>query len=193
MPQPLAPGYLIAAPSLDDPHFERAVVLMAEHNEDGAVGFIINRPTPLSLGFFLQGIDAELAQMAEESGCDDNPVFLGGPVQNNIAWVLYLDDGRPLDEGSMRVGPSLILGASMDTLRAFVSGRRRGPFHVLLGYSGWGQQQLEGELLQGAWLPLDMTDDLSFLIPIEDRWEQAILRLGLTPGGFMMGGPGAKA
>lgn len=190
----LAPGYLIAAPNMQDPNFSKTVVLMAEHNEEGAVGFILNRETPLSLGFFLHGVDDELAEIAEASGCGDHPVLIGGPVQNNVAWVLYpYRDGQELEEGSMRVGDQLVLGASMDTLRAFVSGERPGPFHVLLGYAGWGEQQLEEEISQGAWLPLSLGEDLAFSYSSEECWEEAVVRLGLIPGGFMMGGPGAKA
>jgi putative transcriptional regulator len=193
-PSSLAPGYLIAAPNMQDPNFAKTVVLMAEHNEEGAVGFILNKETPLSLGFFLQGVDEDLAEIAESSGCGDLPVLVGGPVQNNVAWVLYpYQEDEELDEGSMRVGDQLVLGASMDTLRAFVSGQRPGPFHVLLGYAGWGENQLEDELLQGAWLPLSLGEDLAFSYSSEECWEEGVARLGLVPGAFMMGGPGAKA
>jgi len=177
-----------------DPHFSRSVVLMAEHNNEGAIGFILNRPTPLTLEGLLQSVDKELADIAMDKGLGDRPVLLGGPVQRHIAWVLYQrEQDDELDEGSIGVGSQLVVGASLDVLRAFVSGEKPGPFHVLLGYSGWGGQQLEGEITQGSWLPLELGDDLAFETEIEECWDEAVKRLGLVPGGFMMGGPGAKA
>ena len=194
MPSELAPGFLIAAPNMSDPHFARSVVLMAEHNAEGAIGFIVNRPTPLTLSVLLQSVDKDLALIARDKGIGEQPILLGGPVQRHIAWVLYQRNlGDDLDEGSIGVGPLLAVGASMDVLRAFIEGDKTGPFHVLLGYSGWGEQQLEGEITRGSWLPLDLGDDLAFEIETDDCWDEAVKRLGLIPGGFMMGGSGAMA
>ncbi len=194
MPSELAPGFLIAAPNMDDPNFSKSVILMAEHNDDGAIGFIVNKPTPLTLGVLLFGVDEDLADMAAQNGLGGLPVLLGGPVQRHIAWVLYKrQEDEILDEGSISVGDVLTLGASMDTLRAFISRQRTGPFQVILGYSGWGEQQLEGEITRGSWLPLDLENTLAFDTPVESCWDEAVKLLGLTPGGFMMGGPGALA
>ena len=193
MSSQLAPGFLIAAPSMTDPHFSGSVVLMAEHNDEGAIGFILNRPTPLTLCTLLQSVDKDLADIASDKGIGDRPVLLGGPVQRHIAWVLYQRQREEeLDEGSIGVGSQLAVGASIEILRAFVNGEKPGPFHVLLGYSGWGEQQLEGEITQGSWLPLELEDDLAFETEIEECWDEALKRLGLIPGAFMMG-PGAKA
>lgn len=194
MSSALAPGYLIAAPSLKDPNFARAVVLMAEHSETGAVGFIINRPVSLELGMLLTSVDEDLVDEAERTGCSHQRVMVGGPVRHNVAWVLYrAQEEEVLDEGSIRVGERLVVGASIDVLRAFVRGERPGPFYVLLGYSGWGEAQLEEEIASGAWLPLELAEELAFDVPREDCWEEAIRRLGLTPGGFFMTGGGAMA
>lgn len=194
MTSEIAPGLLIAAPNMRDPNFARSVVLMAEHGEDGAIGFIVNKPTPLTLGTLLHGVDEDLAREVEDSELAARLIHIGGPVQRHIAWVLYRrDDDEVLDEGSITIGDELVVGASMDTLRAFVTGERNGPFQVLLGYSGWGEQQLEGEITRGSWLPLELGDDLAFGVPAEDCWEEAVKRLGLIPGGFMMGGGGALA
>ncbi len=190
----LAPGILVAAPSMDDPNFAGTVVLMAEHGEDGAVGFVLNKPAPLTLLGLLDKVDQDLLDEAKAQGVTDQHVLMGGPVQKHIAWVLYRreDDGE-LDDGSIPIGEELCVGASLDTLRACVRGEKKGPFHVILGYSGWGEQQLEGEIGHGAWLPLDLGDDFAFEVPIDERWDTAIRRLGLVPGGFFMGGSGAEA
>jgi len=190
----LAPGFLVASPKLEDPNFARSLVLMAEHGKDGAVGFIVNRPTQMPLAVLLRGVDRELAEVVAEGDFGEMKVLIGGPVQRHIAWVLYhRRPGEELLEGTIAVGERLVLGASMDVLRQLVRGERSGPFHVLLGYSGWGTFQLEGEIAHGSWLPLELEDDLTFGVPAIRRWEVAVERLGLTPGGFMMGGPGAMA
>lgn len=190
----LSPGLLISAPNMADSNFAQSVVLMAEHDEEGAIGFVLNKPTPIRLGILLEGVDEDLAEAAHLSGLGDRPVFIGGPVQRHVAWVLYIrDKDEDLDEGSIEVGDTLVIGASIDTLRAFVTGQRTGPFHVLLGYAGWGEKQLEEEISQGSWLPLELGADFAFDVPPEERWEEAVRRLGVTPGAFLMGVPGAKA
>lgn len=196
MSSDLAPGLLIAAPTMKDPNFAHSVVLMAEHGPEGAVGFIMNKPTPITLGRFLGGVDEDLVYLAEENGCSHELVMLGGPVQNHVAWVLYIrqEDDEELDEGSFAVGEELVVGASMETLRAFVGGKRKGPFKVMLGYAGWGEEQLEEEIGEGSWLPMDLDDELAFSEEAGmDFWETAMKGLGLVPGQFMMGGPGASA
>lgn len=190
----LAPGILVAAPSMDDPNFTGSVVLMAEHGDDGAVGFVLNKPGDLTLHGLLDKVDSDLLELAREHNLEDQPVLVGGPVQKHIAWVLYrrADTGE-VDDGAIPIGDELCVGASLDTLRACVRGEKKGPFHVILGYSGWGEQQLEGEIGHGAWLPMDLGDDFAFEVPIDERWDTAIRRLGLVPGGFFMGGSGAQA
>lgn len=190
----LAPGFLIASPNLKDPNFARTVVLMAEHGREGAVGFIVNRPTNMPLAVLLRGVDRELAESVADSELSDMKVLVGGPVQRHVAWVLYhRQEGEDLRQGTIAVGERLVLGASMEELRRLVHGELPGPFHVLLGYSGWGTFQLEGEITHGAWLPMELVSDLTFDVPAERRWEFAVERLGLTPGGFLMTGGGAKA
>ncbi len=190
----IAPGYLIAAPNMVDPNFAKAVVLMAEHTVEGAIGFIVNKPTPVDLGLLLRSVDEDLAELAETNGMAHLPVMLGGPVQKHIAWVLYkrLPGAEP-DEGAIAIGEELTVGASIETLRSFISGQRTGPFRVLLGYSGWGQKQLEGELFGGSWLPLDLVEGLTFNSEQDEIWNDAVRHLGLTPGAFTMGPSGGQA
>ena len=148
----LAPGYLVAAPNLADPNFAETIVLMAEHSQDGAIGFIINRTTAITLDDLLESVDAELAELARDKGLSNKEVLVGGPVQRNIAWVLYqredCDDVE--DDAVIEVSDDLVLGASVDILRALIERTERGPFHVFLGYSGWGVQQLEREIGFGS-------------------------------------------
>jgi putative transcriptional regulator len=191
----LAPGILAAAPSLKDPNFAKSIVLMAEHGDDGAVGFMLNKPSSVTLMALLDKVDEGLLEEAQAHGVADQQVLIGGPVQKHIAWVLYRreDAEEELDDGSIAIGQDLCVGASLDTLRACIRGEKPGPFHVLLGYSGWSGQQLEGEIGLGAWLPLGLGDEFVFDVPMEERWDAAIRRLGLVPGEFLMCGSGAEA
>lgn len=189
-----APGYLVASPNLKDPNFAETLVLMAEHNAEGALGFIVNRGTGLALGTLLHGIDEGLAEAVEGTELAEQEVLWGGPVQPNMVWLLYaLEKGEVPDESSLLVGEALAVGATVELLSAFLLGERSGPFHVILGYAGWGSEQLESETVEGAWLPLGPNDGLIFATERDARWTAAVRDLGLTPGGFIMGGSGGLA
>ena len=179
----LAPGFLIASPPLGDPNFDRTVVMLALHNEDGALGFVVNRRAPLTLG--------ELLEQAGYDGRHDDPspVWVGGPVHPQSGWVVADD---PTLEGSdiIEVGERLRVSSSrsaFDRLADNIAGGRSDDIRrlVLLGYSGWGPEQLEGEIAKGAWLPTPLDDSILFDVAPEDRWEAAYALLGLTSAHMM--------
>ncbi len=182
----MAPGFLVAGPGLLDPNFQRTVVLMGEHDENGALGFVVNRPGPMTLRDVLESVDAGLARKAEAQGRADRPVFVGGPVQPNALWLLYeRDEGRDA-EAVLAVGPRLALGTSREVLERLVADAEAPRFLALLGYAGWGPGQLERETLEGAWVPLPLAEDLVFDVDVERRWEEAVRRLGFAPGTFLV-------
>jgi putative transcriptional regulator len=190
----LAPGLLVAAPALTDPNFAGSLVLMAEHHAEGALGFVVNRTAPLSVAELLGGVDVTLRGAAEEAGRAEGPVLVGGPVQPERLWILFRPEpGRELADGEMvKVGEDLALGGSRELLESLV--RHPGAaFVLLLGYAGWAPMQLEKEIASGAWVPMPLTSDLVFDVPLEKRWETAVRRLGLDPGEFLVGGGGAQA
>lgn len=189
----LAPGYLVSAPSMQDPNFAGSLVLMAGHRQAGALGFVVNRPAPISAGDLLDGVDARLAGLAREAGVADRPVLLGGPVGREQLWLLYRSDAVPSDEEGIRVGRRLAVGSSLPLLEALLRAAAPGPFLLMLGYAGWAPLQLENEIAQGAWVPLAFSEDLALEVPFEERWPQAVRRLGLEPGEFQVGGGGAMA
>lgn len=189
----LAPGFLVASPQLIDPNFSGSVVLVAEHGEEGALGFILNRPSEMTVAEVLSGIDEELVALADGADLSMGRVLWGGPVQPQGLWILYRPSNGGLEESSVELGDDVALGASRELLESLLTGERTGPFYLLLGYAGWGPLQVEQETTAGSWLPLDFSDDLAFEVAFEDRWETAVRRLGLPPGGFLMGGPGAEA
>jgi putative transcriptional regulator len=193
-PSGLAPGFLVAAPALSDPNFAGSLVLMAEHHGEGALGFVVNRPGPLSVAEVLGGVDAELRRSAEAAGRAGGQVYVGGPVQPERLWILFrLRAGQAVTAGeSVKLGDDLALGGSRELLESLV--RAPGdPFLLLLGYAGWAPMQVEKEISAGAWVPMPIATDLVFDVPLEKRWETAVRRLGLDPGEFLVGGGGAQA
>jgi putative transcriptional regulator len=182
----LAPGLLIAPPPLADPNFDRTVVLLAMHNAGGALGFVVNRAAPLTVGQLLvhAGYDAALATCGA-------PVLIGGPVQPSAAWTIWLDpDEAEPPDGVLSVGPSIRVASSreaFDRLAVELGAGEVRPRLVLLGYSGWGPQQLDGELAAGAWVPVAVDEDLVFEPDLDAKWERAYARSGLSAvGGINM-------
>lgn len=179
----LAPGFLIASPPLGDPNFDRTVVLLAVHSEGGALGFVVNRPAPMSLGELLSfaGYGSEVKNAA--------PVFLGGPVQPSSGWILCLDPSLRADEpGVIPVGGRVRVTSSRSAFDALAADAVRGTSApdpkrrtVLLGYSGWGPGQLEREIAAGAWLPTPLDERILFDVAADRRWEEAYALLGLSP------------
>jgi putative transcriptional regulator len=192
-PAGLAPGFLVASPTLADPNFDGSLVLMAEHHGEGALGFVVNRPGPIAVADVLRGLDGGLAEAAAASGRLAGQVLVGGPVQPERLWILHRPGPVAAEEGSVRVGDALALGGSKELLEALVRDPAAGPFLLLLGYAGWSPMQVEQEVGAGAWIPLPFEEALVWDVPLEGRWEAAVRRLGLTPGGFMVGGGGARA
>jgi putative transcriptional regulator len=190
----LAPGFLVAAPALTDPNFAGSLVLVAEHHSEGALGFVVNRPSQITVVELLDGVDEELRRAAESSGRAEGLVLVGGPVQPERLWILF----RPgpaqaaLEGGAVRVTEDVSLGGSRELLDSLVRGPGE-PFLLLLGYAGWAPMQAEKEISTGAWVPMPVASDLLFEVPLEKRWETAVRRLGFDPGEFLVGGGGAQA
>jgi putative transcriptional regulator len=192
-PAGLAPGFLVASPALRDPNFMGSLVLVAEHHGEGALGFVVNRPAPITVVDVLDGIDEGLRRAAEATGRAGGTVLVGGPVQPERLWILFRP-GPGVDlTGAVAVGEELALGGSRELLEGLVRERPTVPFVLLLGYAGWAPLQAENEIAAGAWVPMPLASDLVFEVPLEKRWEVAVRRLGLDPGEFLVGGGGARA
>jgi len=189
----LAPGFLVASPSLRDPNFQGSLVLMARHDHEGSLGFVVNRAAPIRSGDVLQAVDPDLRAVARAVGRDQVPVLAGGPVQPERLWILWRPGVVPAGEDDLRVTGGLAVGGSRALLEAVSSNDDAGPYQLLLGYAGWGPMQVEGEVAAGAWIPLGLMEDLVFEVALEERWDEAVRRLGLPPGGFTVGGGGAMA
>lgn len=189
----LAPGFLVAAPTLKDPNFAGSLVLMAEHHGEGALGFVVNRPGTVTVGEVLASVDAKLHAQAAAAGRTEDPVLVGGPVQPERLWILFRPGPTAPEEGAVTLGGGVALGGSRELLESLVRAREPGPYLLLLGYAGWAPLQVEREVAAGAWVPMPLAEDLVFQVGMARRWETAVRRLGLDPAGFMVGGGGAEA
>jgi len=173
MPESLANHFLIAMPGLADPNFFHTVTYLCEHNEDGAMGIVINRPLDMRLGDVLAHIGLD----ASDPFAPDLPVFQGGPVQAERGFIIH----QPLGdwEATLPVTGDIGVTASQDILAAIAAGR--GPRHTLiaLGYAGWGPGQLEQEMADNAWLSGPADPRIIFDTPVERRWEAAAGLLGV--------------
>lgn len=164
---------LIALPSLQDANFERSVTLICQHDGDGAMGVIVNRPSEYTIGEILR-------QMGVECGDDalgQRPVLSGGPVHPERGFVLH--DGDRDWDSSLEVGDGLYLTTSRDVLEAMARGEGPPQSLVALGCAGWGAGQLEQELVDDSWLLVPSRRDVLFDLPLAQRWQAAAGSIGV--------------
>lgn len=175
----LAPGFLVAAPTLDCPFFNHTVVLLVEHADEGSFGFVINRPTDVRFRQVLGEVGLEVDAVHPPEA----PVMMGGPVSPETGWIVYDPGttGAGVSEDVFHLNAHLAVSASMEMLEQLASGEGPARRVMMLGYSGWGGGQLEQEMRDGAWIPVDLDPELVFDIPAEDRWERALGKLGIDP------------
>ena len=174
--------FLIAMPGLEDESFSRSVVYLCEHTERGALGLIINKPADITLKNLFDKVDLSLRR----DDLSTQPVFHGGPVQTERGFVLHeplLMDRADTDESAyaatMTIPGGLEMTTSKDVLEALSTGA--GPRRVLitLGYSSWGEGQLESELGENAWLTVAADLSVIFDVPVPERYDRALALLGL--------------
>ncbi len=175
----LAPGFLVAAPILRDPNFAGSVVLVVEHSEQGALGFVVNRVANASLHKILGQLGVADIPVRREIS-----VMLGGPVSPQTGWIVFEAPNPEVAhdrEDVLMVTESLGVSASKQFLVDAVRGDGPGRAMLVQGYAGWGPGQLEIELRQGAWIPVDLDARVIFDEPAERRWSAALGVLGIHP------------
>lgn len=167
---------LIAMPQLQDPNFEKTVTLICEHNEEGALGLVINRPLSISIAEVLEQMDLNY-----QTTDSDEPVLMGGPVANDHGFILHKTKDKQTHEwaSSIDVSDQICVTSSKDILQAMADGH--GPEHkeFALGYSGWDAGQLEEELLANTWLTVPCDARIVFDLPYAERWKAAVQLLGI--------------
>jgi len=169
----LSNQFLIAMPQLDDPNFHHTTTYICEHNEEGAMGLVINRPLELNIADVLEQMEIEV----EDPELANVPIFHGGPVQEERGFVLH----RPAMswESTVVITEQLAITTSKDILVEIASGNGPAQYLITLGYAGWGAGQLEHELAENAWLtgPADLS--VLFDEPVESRWARAAEIIGV--------------
>ncbi len=166
----VAGNFLIAVPQLDDPNFQRSVILLCEHTKDGAFGLIINKILMNSFKPLLSAFDLEKSNV-------DLPIYYGGPVRPEQGYVIY----SPFDKkyGTIRISKSLAVTASKDILHDIANGKGPASYMLTLGFSGWAPEQLEEELMTDSWLVAPINYDIVFKMPPADRWKEAAALIGV--------------
>jgi putative transcriptional regulator len=174
--------FLIAMPGLQDNTFKRSVVYLCEHSQRGALGLVINKPSDMTMKALFAKVELHL----DRSDLDNTPVFYGGPLQTERGFVLHEQvlaeadkENDPVYASTMSIPGGLEMTTSRDVLEAMATGA--GPRKVLvsLGYAAWAEGQLEAELGENAWLTVDADPAVIFDTPIEQRYDRALMLLGL--------------
>ena len=165
--------FLIAMPTLADPNFAKSVTYICAHNNEGAMGIVINRPLELDLGEVLAQMDlnSEVPEISQQ------PIYHGGPVHTDRGFVLH----RPAKtwNSTIKVSGEVGVSTSRDILEAISDGNGPGDTLVALGYAGWGAGQLETEMAQNAWLSGPADINIIFETPVDRRWQQAADLIGI--------------
>ncbi|MGZ3157507.1 MAG: YqgE/AlgH family protein [Burkholderiaceae bacterium] len=175
----LANHFLIAMPSMLDPVFGGTVIYLCEHNANGALGVIINKPTDMTMDVLLDRIDLKLEIAPNQKTMAEKPVMFGGPVQVERGFVLH----TPLKQFSsmMKVTDDVTLTTSKDVLEAVASGQGPKRMLVTLGCAGWSAGQLEDEIARNGWLTVCADPSIMFDLPVAERFVAAIKLLGIDP------------
>ncbi len=169
----LVDQFLIAMPRMGDSRFEKSVTYLCEHNDEGALGIVINRPLGVSLGEVLNHMSIETT--IEDLKVTD--VFMGGPVETQRGFVLHKPGGN-WDSG-LALNGELQVTTSRDILEAIAIGEGPEQFLIALGYAGWGAGQLEAEMADNAWLNVKSDTDIVFATATENRWQSAADLIGV--------------
>ena len=160
-------------PGMADPNFDSTVTLVCEHNSEGALGIVINRPIEMKLG----GLFEQLELTASNQLVARHPVLSGGPVARERGFVLH----NPLGtfESSVAISADVQLTLSRDVIDSIAAGKGPDKSLVALGYAGWEAGQLEAEMLANTWLTVPASSEIIFDVPYADRWNVAVQTIGI--------------
>lgn len=173
---------LIAVPSLHDDGFEHSVVYVCEHQRQGGVGLIINKPLVYPLGFMFDLLNIQ-SNVVEQK---NRPLLYGGPLQPERGFVIH----RPAGHwgSSLLLEDNVTLTTSNDIIRAFAKGDGPKDSLVALGFVGWDSAKLEKEIVEDRWLVSHCKSELLYEVPFEKRWEYAASMIGINLSHLVEGG-----
>jgi len=173
----LANHFLVAMPGMKDPFFKRSVIYLCEHNDEGAMGIVINVPIDISVGGMLKQVDIEPVHPKLKPRSLDKPVLSGGPVSEDRGFILH--NAKDDYQSSIRMTNTLSVTTSKDILTVLGTEEEPQNYVVALGYSGWEPGQLEAELAENSWLTIEADPEVIFNTPIRERWKKAVQMLGI--------------
>ena len=173
--------FLIAMPNLPDPNFHQTVTYVCAHNDSGAMGIVINRPTDCELSEILE----QMELTPEDKSIGRRPVLHGGPVHTDRGFVLHEPDSEW--DSSLNVSNAIWVTTSRDILQAIAESEGPERFLVALGYAGWSAGQLESEIKENTWLNVVADPDIIFNTPFKQRWSSATALLGIDHKQISMG------
>lgn len=170
---------LIAMPGMSDPRFAQAVIYMAAHSADGAMGLIVNKPVAgMTFADVMDRLSDDIAPASANLR-----VHIGGPVETERGFVLHSDEYRSAMQ-TLGVAGGFALTATVDILEDIAAGKGPDKAQLMLGYAGWGPDQLETELGMNGWLTCEAETSLVFDLPDADKWAAAVKSLGVDPTGL---------
>jgi putative transcriptional regulator len=170
--------FLIAMPGLQDETFAKSVIYMCEHSERGALGLVINKPSDINLKKLFEKVELPL----NREDLTQLPVFQGGPVQTERGFVLHesvMPGNESVYASTMTIPGGLEMTTSKDVLEALSTGYGPRKVFISLGYSSWGQGQLESEISDNSWLTVGADPAVIFDTPVDQRYAKALMLLGL--------------
>ncbi|THB77695.1 MAG: YqgE/AlgH family protein [Desulfobulbaceae bacterium] len=173
----LTGSFLISTPHMPDPRFEERVIYICAHSHEGAMGVAVNKPNEF---FTLPEILKSAALPVPE--IDLPPVYIGGPVELESAFILYHSNYRT--EYQLEVSPTVSLSRETKILEDIAFNRGPEKYLFILGYAGWGPGQLESELLDEGWLTVPADDNVIFDTPNDEKWRTAAMHYGIDISTF---------
>ena len=173
----LAGKLIIAMPTMSDPRFKRSVVCICAHNEDGAIGIIINKIIE-SLSFSKIIKQLKLKKNMTKNDYKDH-IYFGGPVETERGFILHSSDYS--SENSTSINSEISMTASTEILQALIDGNGPNKSIVALGYAGWGPGQLDTEIQSNAWLSVESDLELVFSAKTAEKWDMALEKIGVNP------------
>lgn len=163
---------LLAMPGMDDPRFDRTVIYLCAHSEEGAMGLVINRPcTAIGFPELLEQLDIDV------DDAPDLPINSGGPVETGRGFVLHSSDY--VQDSTLVVSDAVALTATIDVLTAIAENDGPRSSLIALGYAGWGPGQLDDEIQRNGWLTAEADEELLFHTDLGFKWPRAMAKLGV--------------
>ena len=170
----LSNQFLIAMPNMADSNFSHTISYLCQHNEEGALAIVINRPTGMNLGDILDQMGIENASQQVKN----TPIFAGGPVQQERGFIVHSKSATTWDS-SIAISDTTSLTISRDILEAIAENKGPEQYLIALGYAGWGEGQLENEIINNAWLNTPYKEHILYETPVDKRWGTAANEIGI--------------